>query len=193
MSKLQELLNDIKELEDRVADEISREAEALGYRVQKGRIYFEQEVLDRHKALAKGVSRYLAESSLGAILTVPIIYSLLVPLILLDIMVFLYQAICFPIYKIPKVKRSDYMIMDRHRLKYLNGIERVHCTYCSYANGVLAYAREVAARTEQYWCPIKHAKRIKTPHSRYHNFLPYGDAERYAKELDALRKKFNQK
>lgn len=190
MSKLQDLLNEIRELEARVSEEIGREAEALGYRVKQGRVYFEEEIAKRHKALAKGVNHYLAEASLGAILTVPVIYSLFLPLLLLDLMVCLYQAVCFPVYKIKKVRRGEYVIFDRHRLKYLNPIERLHCTYCSYANGLLAFAREVAARTEQYWCPIKHADSIKSPHGHYHGFLAYGDAEAYANELDKLRKKF---
>lgn len=192
MSKLQDLLNEIRELEDKVSEEIGREAEALGYRVKQGRVYFEEEIAKRHKALAKSVNRYLADASLGAILTVPIIYSLLLPLLLLDIMVCVYQAVCFPVYKIPKVRRSEYIVFDRHRLKYLNPIERVHCTYCSYANGLIAFTREVAARTEKYWCPIKHADSIKSPHGHYHDFLSYGDAESYSEYLDTLRKKFHE-
>ena len=76
---------------------------------------------------------------------------------------------------------------DRHRLAYLNGIEKLNCAYCSYANGVVSYVREVAARTEQYWCPIRHARRIPAPHSRYQLFFDYGDAERYRAELSPLR------
>ena len=39
--------------------------------------------------------------------------------------------------------------------------------------------RDVAARTEQYRCPIKHARDIPAPHQRYHMFLDYGDAHGY--------------
>jgi phosphohistidine phosphatase SixA len=51
----------------------------------------------------------------------------------------------------------------------------------------MAYVSEVSARTEQFWCPIKHAKRIAYRHSRYNNFLPYGDAKAFKKELEKLR------
>ena len=191
MSKLQELLSEIRELEEKVSDELAREADAFGGRVQQGRVYFEEEIIRRHRQLAISLRRYIAESSLGVLMTVPIIYALILPLILLDVMVCLYQAVCFPIYKIPKVKRRAYLTFDRHRLKYINAIERVHCTYCSYANGLLAFVMEVAARTEQYWCPIKHAGSVQSPHSRYHHFLAYGDGEGYASQLDELRKKFD--
>jgi hypothetical protein len=60
--------------------------------------------------------------------------------------------------------------------------------YCSYVNGLLAYAREIAARTEQYWCPIKHASRVLDKHSRYHHFTDYGDAEEYREKLDSLQR-----
>jgi hypothetical protein len=45
----------------------------------------------------------------------------------------------------------------------------------------------VAARTEQCWCPIKHARAIPVPHSRYHLFVDYGDAKRYHRDLRPLR------
>jgi len=40
-----------------------------------------------------------------------------------------------------------------------------------YENGLAGYFREIAARTEQYWCPIKHARRIKAAHGRYPRFF----------------------
>jgi len=57
------------------------------------------------------------------------------------------------------------------------------CVYCGYANGLIAYVREIAARTEQYWCPIKHARPIPAPHARYRVFFEYGDARAYRQEL----------
>jgi hypothetical protein len=86
-----------------------------------------------------------------------------------------------------RVPRRRYFAIDRHKLAYLNGIEKVNCTFCSYTNGLIAYVREVAARTEQYWCPIKHARAIPVPHSRYHLFFDYGDAARYRRDFGALR------
>lgn len=187
ITKLQGLLDQIQELQERVTEEISREAEGLGYTVQRGRVFFERQVARHHKALAKRLTTYLAESSWPVMATAPVVYSLLPPLALLDLVVWLYQGICFPIYGMERVPRRDYMVLDRHRLQYLNVIERSHCVYCSYANGLLAYVREVAARTEQYWCPIKHTRQQPAPHSRYYRFLTYGDAEHYEAELQRLR------
>lgn len=100
------------------------------------------------------------------------------------------QGICFPICGIPKVSRADYIIFDRGRLKYLNLLERFNCMYCSYANGLCAYATEVAARTEQHWWPIKHARRLRAPHSRYPRFFDYGDAQQYRRQIEAVRSDF---
>ena len=55
---------------------------------------------------------------------------------------------------------------------------------------LLAYLQEIAGRTEQFWCPIKHAKRIKTLHSRYRNFFSYGDAETYRSQVNSVRRDF---
>ncbi|MEW6133157.1 MAG: hypothetical protein AB1591_08340 [Pseudomonadota bacterium] len=95
--------------------------------------------------------------------------------------------LCFPLYRIEKVRRRDYMAFDRGQLAYLNAIEKLHCTYCSYANGLAAYMRENIARTEQYWCPIRHARRLLRTHSHYGEFTDYCDAVAYRSEMPRLR------
>jgi hypothetical protein len=116
-----------------------------------------------------------------------VIYSLLIPVVLLDLFVLMYQAVCFPVYKIPKVRRRDYLIFDRHHLAYLNIIEKINCAYCSYCNGAIAFAREVASRTEVYWCPIKHARRVLGPHPHYQGFANFGDAEAFHAKLKEMK------
>jgi hypothetical protein len=113
--------------------------------------------------------------------------TLIVPVALLDLSVMIYQAICFPVYKIPKVHRRDYLVFDRHHLAYLNILEKINCAYCSYANGAIAFAREVASRTEVYWCPIKHARRVLGPHPHYQGFADFGDAEAYRERLTQMK------
>ena len=127
----------------------------------------------------RGVWNHLKVVRLAVLLTSPLIYLGVLPFLFLDLFVTVYQAICFPANGIPKVYRSDYLIFDRGRLPYLNLIEKVGCLYCSYANGLLAYVREIAARTEQHFCPIRHAAKVRSPHSRYSHFVPYGDARAY--------------
>lgn len=128
-----------------------------------------------------GLVRYVLNAGLMHVITAPVIYSLIVPIVLLDIFVTVYQAVCFPVYGIQKVKRSDYLIFDRYHLAYLNLLEKINCAYCSYANGLLAYAREIAGRTDQYWCPIKHARHIIAAHEGYDRFAEFGDAKAFRK------------
>jgi hypothetical protein len=146
-----------------------------------------------HRRLRQSIPSYVRHGSVLSLLTAPVIYSLIVPLALLDAWVWAYQWICFPIYGIRRVPRHAYFVMDRGRLGYLNGIEKINCTFCSYANGLFAYVREVAARTEQYWCPIKHARPIRAAHGRYHSFFDYGDAERYRQDLSRVRRRLPQR
>ena len=118
-------------------------------------------------------------------------FILCVAVLFLDFVAVLFQFICFPVYGIPKVPRKDYVVMDRWKLSYLNSIEKWNCVYCEYVNGVLAFVQEIAGRTEQYWCPIKHALRAKNTHSRYSHFLDYGDADQYRQRLEQVRRDFN--
>ena len=128
-----------------------------------------------------------AAERVRAVLTAPIIYAMALPIAFLDVTVSVYQAVCFRLWGIERASRSAYLVIDRHRLSYLNAVQKVHCVYCGYANGVLAYAVDVTARTEQFWCPIKHATDIPAPHDRYAGFLPYGDARAFAQKRLALR------
>ena len=144
------------------------------------------ETLLAHRQLKISSWKHLRETEFLVILSSPLIYACVIPFLLLDALVATYQFVCFPIYGIPKVRRRDYLVFDRGRLAYLNTIEKVGCVYCSYANGLLALISEIAARTEQHFCPIKHAHRLAHAHSRYANFLPYGDAASYRKQGDRV-------
>lgn len=137
------------------------------------------------------LARYLWQSRILVVLSSPLLYFCFLALLVLDISVSTYQAVCVPIYEIPKVHRADYLIFDRSRLRYLNHLERVNCRYCSYANGLIAYVGEIAARTEQHWCPIKHSREIPSPHSRYDQFLHYGDAAAYREGVERVRRNFD--
>ncbi|AXS40815.1 hypothetical protein [Breoghania sp. L-A4] len=182
-----EIVARIRSLEDELEAELARQREALAYRVENKRVIFEETMARHHRELKIRVLRYLAQARPLSVITAPVIYSLIVPFVLLDLFVTLYQAICFPAYGIRKVRRAEYFAFDRAHLGYLNAIEKLNCAYCSYANGLLAYVSEIAARTEQYWCPIKHSRRVLGVHSRYREFVDFGDADAFREESDALR------
>jgi len=189
--KLEILLGKIKVLERELLHEMELKEREFYYVVKKKRVRFERGVREQHQLLVKKIRVYLREASLPTVLTAPVIWSLIFPALLLDAMIVLYQAVCFPVYGIPRVRRGDYIIMDRHYLSYLNGIEKINCAYCAYFNGLIAYVQEVAARTEQYWCPIKHARKMKMVHNRYKKFFDYGDAMGYRENIETRRRDFS--
>ncbi|HEU0121515.1 MAG TPA: hypothetical protein VFQ91_13375 [Bryobacteraceae bacterium] len=186
----EDLSKRIRSLEKEVQDALEDKERAFRYRWEQGKAKFEEEVLSEHRKLKLGLPSYIRQSRFLAAVTAPAIYLGIVPFGLLDLFLGLFQGICFPVYGIPKVRRADYLIFDRGQLKYVNLLERLNCMYCSYANGLLAYATEIAARTEQHWCPIKHAHRLRSPHSRYPHFLDYGDARRYREQIETVRNDF---
>lgn len=72
--------------------------------------------------------------------SMPIIWAPFPALLVLDIVAEFYHHACFPIYGIPKVKRSEYiLIIDRNELAYLHWYEKLGCMYCGYVNGLLLY------------------------------------------------------
>ena len=189
--RMKEIARTIVELQVELDREIEFRRRALGVRVHDRLVEFERGIVIEQRKLKTSVRAFLARSSFGVIITAPVIYSLLLPLFLLDIWISVYQAICFRAYGIARVERRDYIAFDRGRLAYLNWVEALNCAYCAYANGVIAYAREIGSRTEQYLCPIKHALRISDPHQRYYEFLEFGDAEGYRTRLATFRALLN--
>jgi hypothetical protein len=185
-----ELTRRIKTLEKDLAAALEEKEKAFEFRWAKGKVQFEEAVLAEHSKLKSSLGRYILDSTFLTILTAPVIYFGVVPFLLLDLFLMLYQAICFPVYGIPKVARAQYFIFDRGRLKYLNFVESMNCVYCSYGNALFAYAVEVSARTEQHWCPIKHANRLRARHSRYGHFLDYGNAGQYREQIEKVRNDF---
>ena len=187
MARIDEIIARMQTLQEELQVEFDKRRADFAFTVEQKRIRFAEDVLELQRRRKRGVLRYIFGASPLNWLAIPVIWSGLPVMALLDLFLFAYQGICFPAYKIPKVKRSDYVLLDRGDLPYLNFIEKLNCAYCGYANGLAGYFREIAARTEQYWCPIKHARRIVATHDHYPKFFEFGDAESYRLGLERLR------
>ncbi len=187
MATVEDLMAQIRDLERRIEGRLDEKRDQFEYTLREGRVHFERGVRRRHRALRIRLGAFLARTKPLTVLTAPVIYSVIIGFVTLDILASLYQAICFPVYGIAKVRRRDYIVFDRHHLSYLNGLQKLNCLYCAYGNGLLAYVSEIAGRTEQYWCPIKHSRMPRRVHSRYSGFLDYGDAEHFQDGQEELR------
>ena len=186
-STISELVDRIAKLEHQLLAELEQQQEEFKYKVEGTKIKFDEVSLEALRRLRVAVLPWLLSAKLRHILSIPFIYGMIVPILFIDIAISCYQHICFRLYNIARVNRSKYIVLDRRQLPYLNAIEKLNCLYCGYGNGVMSYSREVIARTEQYWCPIKHARKVVGTHKRYRNFVAYGDGENYRPELIKLR------
>lgn len=185
--RIRRILDQINALEADIQSELNEQRKHWFYQIQGKRIEFERSIKEKHRSLKQGVFHWFLTVRPQNYLTAPIIYGMVMPMIVLDLGLMFYQLTCFPIYGISRVRRSDYISFDHRHLAYLNIIEKFDCLYCSYGNGLIAYASEIFARTEQYFCPIKHAQKLFGKHARYQYFLDYGDAEDLHKKLEEIR------
>ena len=185
--RVQEILTQIRELEDELKNTLQEQEAKLSYQIEGSRIRFDKAIKSAHKRVKTGLFTWLRNSRPQSVLSAPIVYGMVLPIALFDLSLTVYQMICFRLYDIPRVVRSDYVVIDRHHLAYLNVFEKLNCIYCGYGNGVISYAREITSRTEQYWCPIKHARKVLDAHPRYDGFLDYGDAAAYPVKLIGFR------
>jgi hypothetical protein len=186
--RISHILAQMAALDEELHAAVHEQESRMFFQIKGKRVEFERSVKEAHNKLKTSFFRWLVTNRPQNLITGPIIYAMVVPLMFLDLFATFYQWSCFPIYDITKVRRSDYIVFDRHQLGYLNFIERFHCTCCEYGNGLIGYLREIVARTEEYFCPIKHAHKILGTHGRYNRFLDYGEADAYEAKLEEFRK-----
>ncbi len=191
---IESLLGSMAQLEKELFDEIKGCEQRFQYRFAQNLVQLKK-AADPGLVEAAGLGAFYLASAINwrHIVSVPFIYSMIVPLAFLDLTFTLYQAICFRLYQIAPVKRAQHFIIDRQFLENLDGIDKFNCVYCGYGNGVISYAREITSKTEQYWCPIKHAQKTHAESARYNQFLEYGDTEDYHEKLATYRDKLSSK
>lgn len=185
--RISQILAQMAALEVDLRNAVQEQESKMFFHIKGKRVEFERSVREAHRKLKTGFFHWLVTYRPQNLITGPIIYAMVFPLVMLDLCVSFYQFTCFPIYGITKVRRSDYIVFDRHQLAYLNFIEKFHCTYCAYGSGLMGYMSEILARTESYFCPIKHAHKVLGTHSHYNRFLDYGDAADYEARLEEFR------
>ena len=124
------------------------------------------------------------------LVTGPLIYGMVVPLVFLDLSVWVYQYVCFPIYKLPRIARVQFNAFDRQELRYLDWVSKAHCSYCAYATGAAAFASAVIAATEAYFCPIKHQHKNQAARATAVPYLEFEEPEGFDfdTQLESLRK-----
>jgi len=185
--RIRHLLDQMSALEEDLSIALHEQEASALFQINGKRVEFEHSIRQAHRRLKTGFFRWVVAYRPQNLITGPIIYSMIIPMAILDLFVSFYQMTCFPIYGVAKVRRGNYIVFDRQQLEYLNIIEKFHCTYCAYGTGLIAYVEEIVARTEEYFCPIKHARKMLGTHARYARFLDYGDAADYEARLEAFR------
>lgn len=186
-NKIEKLLQEIREKREELFEEYESLKKEYWYVIEKWKIRFSEEMKKRNKFYKTSLFESIFSARVREILSMPFIYMMIVPAIILDIFLFVYQQTALRLYKVPLVKRSEYIIFERKHLDYLNLIQKVNCLYCSYVNGLFSYAVEIAGRTEKYWCPIKSASRKKWWHDWEEYFAEYGDPEKFKEVFTSLK------
>ncbi len=192
-ASIRDILERIESLNQDLKKEYTKLAEKYGFSIQERKVIFLEMFRRNNKTKKVPLYKYLIPTHfrhIGYILSMPFIYGMIVPAVFLDITVTIYQWVAFSLYRIPHVKRSEFILLDRKYLDYLNVLEKINCLYCSYVNGVFAYAVEIGARTERFWCPLKSANKPRFTHGWYKDFANYGDADEWREKMKYDEKMF---
>lgn len=176
-SRINQILKDIESKKEELLKEYWNMKEKYWFSFIKWKLKFDNSTIKNNKNKKNSIIDSIFSTELREILAGPFIYSMVFPIVILDIFLFIYQNIAFRLYKIPLVSKREFITYDRKELDYLNAFQKFNCLYCAYVNGFLSYAVEVAWRTERYWCPIKHANKMSWWHYWQKHFADYWDPE----------------
>lgn len=176
-SRINDILKEIEKKKKELVKEYELLKETYSFYIEWRKVVFSKKTKEYNKKFKENLLKYIFTAKVRHLLSAPFIYGMIFPALFLDIFLFLYQQTCFRLYRIPLVKRRDFIIYDRRFLDYLNIIQKVNCIYCSRVNGLFSYAVEIAGRTEKYWCPIKASRKLKWWHAWQRHFADYGDPE----------------
>ncbi|HLC08004.1 MAG TPA: hypothetical protein VJK06_01825, partial [Methyloceanibacter sp.] len=81
------LMEKIGSLEAELEAEFAKSRAGLRFGLERGRVVFEEEILRRHRELRTNLYQYIMNARPLVALTAPVIYSLIIPLLLLDVSV----------------------------------------------------------------------------------------------------------
>ncbi len=176
-TKINKIFEEIKDKKAELKLEYEKMKEKYGFRIEWRKIIWNKDEAAKQKKRRKSAWDTFFSATVFEILSIPFIYAMIIPAVILDIFLFMYQQTAIRLYKIPLAKRSDYIVFDRRQLWYLNWLQKINCIYCSYVNWLFQYWVEVAWRTEKYWCPIKSATKKHWDHNWEKYFADYGDVD----------------
>ena len=185
-SKINKLLWDIQQKKNELWEEYAQLKIKYWFKLEGQRVIFNSEAKQRNKFFKKSLMETIFTAQIREIFSIPFIYMMIFPTLILDICLIIYQYTAFKLYNIPLVSRKEYIIYDRKVLDYLNILQKLHCMYCSYVNGVFQYAVEIGGRTEKYWCPIKNASKKSGEHDWEKYFADYWDPEGFKKVFHSV-------
>ncbi len=190
--QLKMILDNMKLLEAELHDELKSSQQRFQERFVASVAELRRSALDAQQRLETRSYKVFTLIFWRHVASIPFIYIMVVPFVFMDLMLTIYQQACFRLYAVPLARRAEHFVIDRQLLDNLNLVDKLNCMYCGYGTGLFSYGREIISKTEQYWCPIKHAQKTLSASQRYNEFLEYGDTEEYHRKVaeyrDELRK-----
>jgi hypothetical protein len=113
------MLEKIDGLNKAMEREYARLAKRYGFSLRGRRVIFLKNIRKRNRQFRISSWRYIIPKNIRHVLSLPFIYSMIIPAVILDIFLTLYHHVAFSLYHIPKVRRRDYIVFDRRFLDYL--------------------------------------------------------------------------
>jgi len=95
--QIRQILSQIIELEDDLLKLIQEQQAEFNYRIEGTKVLFEKNIRKAQRRLKTGIFSFIRQSQPRNVVTAPFIYSIIVPLVILDIWIHLVSGDMFPL------------------------------------------------------------------------------------------------
>ena len=89
--QIRQILSQITELEDDLHKLIQEQQEEFNYRIEGTKVLFEKNIRKAQRQLRTGFFSFIRQSKPRNVVTAPVVYSVIIPLVILDAWISMHQ------------------------------------------------------------------------------------------------------
>jgi len=112
-TRIDEILAKIDSLNRALRQEQIKLFDKYGFYIKNKKVIFLEKFKSRNKLFRIPAWKYAIPKDIRHVLSIPFIYVMIVPAVILDIFLTIYNLTAMPLYRIPRVKRRDHIIFKR--------------------------------------------------------------------------------
>ena len=106
---IKNMIADIEAMKAKLGEEIEKHEAHLSYEIKNGYVAFEDDIIEKQQENMKSLWQWFTETPLLHLLSSPVVYMMVFPAMLLDVMLFIYTNVVSRVFKFDFLPRNAYV------------------------------------------------------------------------------------